>query len=151
MPNSTDQANSSSPTSDVVLTWTVHLARKHPLKSAVALAMIALASCAGYYAMGALASIVVGVVMVAALADFLFPMKFILTRESAACRMLFKSSEIKWDNVARCYLDDTGVKLSPLNRQSRLEAFRGVYLRFDHNRQQVIDAVKSLRRTSCLE
>lgn len=59
--------------------------------------------------------------------------------------MLLKSSEIKWANVKRCYLDDFGVKLSPLDRVSRVEAFRGVYLRFGDNQNEVIEAVKALR------
>lgn len=61
--------------------------------------------------------------------------------------MFLKGTEIKWENVKRCYVDDLGVKLSPLDRASRIEAFRGVYLRFGDNQDAVIEAVKSLRQT----
>jgi hypothetical protein len=65
--------------------------------------------------------------------------------------MIFKTSEIKWTSVKRCYLDDFGVKLSPLDRKSRLEAFRGVYLRFGDNQNQVIETVKSLKERHSAE
>lgn len=85
------------------------------------------------------------VALVASLSDFLFPVTYFITPHGASCKMLLKSSEIKWANVRRCYLDDCGVKLSPLDRTSRVEAFRGVYLRFGDNQDEVIKIVKSLR------
>ncbi len=85
--------------------------------------------------------------MMASLSDFLFPVQFEIRPDRVGCRMLFKSSEIKWADVKRCYLDDQGIKLSPLDRISRLEAFRGVYLRFADNEAEVVEAVKSLRPT----
>lgn len=151
MPKTIDPKNSSNHADTVVLSWTVHLARKHPLKLITSLALIAAASAAGYQAIGVAASVLVAAAMVASLADFLFPNRYVLTTGGAECRMLLKSAAIRWENVKRCYLDDQGVKLSPLDRQSRLEAFRGVYLVFGENQQQVIETVKSLRAKACTE
>jgi len=91
----------------------------------------------------------VTLVMVASCAEFVFPMTYVLTCESAICRSIFKVSEIRWENVRRCYVDDMGLKLSPLDRQTRLEAFRGVYLRYADNETEVIEKVKKLRATEC--
>ncbi|MCE5323094.1 hypothetical protein LLG46_07240 [bacterium] len=130
---------------EVVLSWNVHLARQYPTKLAILAGLTAFVSIAAYWWIGALAVAAVAVVMIAGFADFVFPINYVLTHESALCRTKFKQSEIKWENVRHCYLDNLGVKLSPLDRQSRLEAFRGVYLRFADNRNDVIDAVKALR------
>lgn len=135
----------------VAMRWRVHLARKHPTQALLCGAAIAAAMVAGYHAVGALGPIAAVGAMVGSLSEFLFPMTYEITRDGASCRTLLKSAEIKWDRVRRCYVDDCGVKLSPLTGASRLEAFRGVYLRFDGNRDQVVEAVRSLRSAQCME
>jgi len=136
-------------TQDASLTWTLHLARKHPAKLALCIGTGAFAIAAGFIGLGPLGAAAVAVVMLGAASDFLFPVRFEITSEGAVCKTLLKSSRIAWDQVSRCYLDDEGVKLSPLDRASRLEAFRGVYLRFAGNREQVIEAVKRMRAQTC--
>lgn len=136
-----------SASSQPVMSWTVHLARRHPAKTLVAVGFIAAASIFGYLAISIYAAVAVGLAVMASLSDFLFPVQFEIRPDRVGCRMLFKSSEIKWADVKRCYLDDQGIKLSPLDRISRLEAFRGVYLRFADNEAEVVEAVKSLRPT----
>lgn len=131
--------------SEPIMSWTVHLARQRPAMTVASAAFIALASAAGLFAIGPAAGLLVALLLVGFLSDFLFPVRYSITDEKATCRMLLNRTEIKWADVKRCYLDDHGVKLSPLNRVSRLEAFRGVYLRFQNNEDQVIDTVKSLR------
>lgn len=131
---------------EVVMAWNVHLAREYPAKLTCLISLIVFAALSALMIIGPPAMIAVAVIMTAGFADFLFPMRFIITGESATCKTLLKQSEIKWENVRRCYIDDLGVKLSPLNRISRLEAFRGVYLRFADNQETVVETVKSLRR-----
>lgn len=133
----------------IILRWTVHLALEHPRKLLVLLALLSTLMAASYWVIGALGPIAVALAMGGALAEFLFPVTYELTEQGAMCKTLVKFSEIKWKNVKRCYLDDLGVKLSPLEHQSRLEAFRGVYLRFGNNRDEVIEAVKSMRAKQC--
>ena len=145
----TGRVKSSNVARDVVLSWTVHLARDCPSKLIASLALVAAGSAAGYFLLGAVAAAATALVMLASVAEFVFPTKYQITTDGAACRMLFKASEIRWQNVRRYWVDDLGVKLSPLSRRSRLEAFRGVYLRFNNNQQQVIEAVKSLKEKTC--
>ena len=128
-----------------ILSWTVHLARKQPARAIVSLAFISVAAAAGFALAGPFVAVLAVGVMVASLADFLFPVRYTITHEKASCRMLVNRTEIRWADVKRCYLDDFGVKLSPLDQRSRLEAFRGVYLRFADNKDEVIETVKSLR------
>lgn len=130
---------------EIVMSWNVHLARQYPMKMLTLAGLTVFVSAAAYWWVGSLAVLVVAVAMIAGFADFVFPVNYILTQDSALCRTKFKQSEIKWKNVQHCYLDDMGVKLSPLDRQSRLEAFRGVYLRFADNENDVINTVKALR------
>lgn len=130
---------------DVVLSWTVHLARENPMKVLASAGVILATVTAAFYAIGLAGAVAAVFIMLSTLADFLFPVTYILNMEGAEARMLFKKAVISWSNVKRCYVDDTGVKLSPLDRATRLEAFRGVYLRFCNNEEQVVNTVKSLR------
>lgn len=111
----------------------------------VSIAFIAIATTIGCLTVGPHAAALIGAALVASLSDFLFPVRYIVSGDRVCCRMLLKSAEIRWADVKRCYLDDQGVKLSPLDRVSRLEAFRGVYLRFAGNEREVVETVKSLR------
>lgn len=149
MRNDTHRVSSSNEPNQIVLSWTVHLARDCPEKLLISLALAALSAAAGFAVLGTLGACVAVLVMLVSLADFLFPVRYEITSGGAACKMLFRQSAIAWSAVRRCYLDDSGVKLSPLNSKTRLEAFRGVYLRFADNRDQVIETVKSLKESAC--
>ena len=129
--------------------WTVHLARKHPVKGVVAIGALALAAVCGYCAIGPLGALAAVLLITGSLAEFLLPVKYTLTPQRATASTLLKSTSVEWEKIRCCYLDDCGVKLSTLDSPSRLEAFRGLYLRFGDdkaNREQVIEAVRSLRR-----
>ncbi len=127
------------------MSWSVHLARRHPVKAIISLLLVASATAAGCFFAGPYVALFAAVALVMSLSDFLFPVRYFITPNGASCRMLLKSSEIKWAEVRRCYVDDCGVKLSPLDYTSRVEAFRGVFLRFGENQDEVIEAVKSAR------
>lgn len=151
MINNIEKTNSKT-IDNIHLQWSVHLARKHPLKLLISITLGVLTAACGYYVIGLFGAIAATLIMLGSLADFLFPLRYKINSTGAECKMLFKCAQIRWEKVKRCYLDNQGVKLSPLARQTRLEAFRGVYLRFNDNEQQVIEAVKRLRgQDSCTE
>ena len=82
------------------------------------------------------------------LSEFVFPVKYTLTAQSATARHGLTLLEIRWADVRHAYLTDEGVKLSPLRaKNSRFEPLRGVYLRFsEDNREVVIAAVQGFRQ-----
>jgi len=84
---------------------------------------------------------VMGVVLFGAISEFLLPITYTITEQGASASSLFARRSIRWKDVRHVYLDSLGVKLSPVSRESRLEAFRGVYLRFDRNQDKVLAAV----------
>lgn len=58
---------------------------------------------------------------------------------SAPCYRLTKP----WADFRSFYVDNNGVLLSPFAKPSRLENFRGVYVRFGANRAEVLDFIKN--------
>jgi hypothetical protein len=87
---------------------------------------------------------VIGFGMIAgATADFWMPVHFSLDGTKASRRCGISVTSIEWSEVKRADISEEGVKLSPLEKSSeRMEPFRGVYLRFDGNRDQVIEAIR---------
>lgn len=81
------------------------------------------------------------------LAEYVFPIRYTLTAQSASARCGLSLLEIRWADVRHAYLTDDGVKLSPLTAtNSRFESLRGVFLRFgSSNQDAVIDAVRRFR------
>ena len=75
-------------------------------------------------------------------------MRYTLTPQSASARHGLTLLEIRWADVRHAYLTDEGIKLSPLSaKNSRFEALRGVFLRFDDgNKDAVIAAVRRFRQ-----
>jgi hypothetical protein len=121
-----------------VLSWRVHLAAAAPGKAAAVVLAIALA--AGLAALlwpGPLFPLAVAFVLLSAVAEFLFPIHYRLTPVGAEMRCFLARRVIRWSTVRRIYSLSEGIKLSPLDRPGRREAFRGLFLRFAGNEAEV--------------
>ena len=58
-------------------------------------------------------------------------------------------SSMEWDEVKRVISDEKGIKLSPLEKDGAMDAFRGIYLRFGKdNRNQIERAVQTFGKNS---
>ena len=131
---------------EALLSWSVSLAAKEGMHKLV----ISLSVIVGVLVLGGylyrdvlLVSISAGIFFLAT-ADYFIPMKFWLTREAAYRRTIFGTKFIRWSNVKHCYLDDKGIKLSPVAQRSRSEALRGLFLYFGDNRDELVEAVRDL-------
>ena len=129
--------------------WRVHLARTEPRKAAVVLgAAVAAAALCFLLFMNWAFALFSALVLVAGTAEFLFPIRYRLTPEAAEMHNLHNWRRIEWTEVKKAYLLDDGVKLSPLEVPTRLEPFRGVFLRFGEGpgeRDRVLAAVRRYR------
>jgi hypothetical protein len=70
------------------------------------------------------------------------PTRFTLDAQGATRRCLGVERRMPWTRVRRASPDRRGVLLSPLPYPSRLETFRGLYLRFAENREAVMAFVQ---------
>lgn len=132
-----------------VLIWRVHLAADDPGRAVlvVAAACTAAMLCQSLF-LNWLFSAFSCLVLLGATAEFLFPIHFRLDESGAEMRNLHNWRRIAWVDVKKAYLLEDGVKLSPLAVPSRLEHFRGVFLRFgegEGSRESVLTAVKQHR------
>lgn len=143
---STSITDSIGTNNDVVLRWRVHLAKEQPRKLVVVIAAIIAMTALSYVWFGSPIPVIVTVLMlVGALSDFLMPTTFVITTKHVLAYTLAGKRMMAWEDVCKCYIDESGVKISPLPRASRLEAYRGVYLRFGDRKEEVIAAVTRLK------
>jgi hypothetical protein len=133
-------------TQNTTLHWTVHLARRRLRQAAAVAALIAGASVTAAYAFQSpFWGVLAAVLLTASVGDFLFPLTFSLDESGIRARGLIHRRHMSWKQVRRVVRDDLGLKLSPLPRPSRLEAYRGIYLWFADNADQVMAIIAHYR------
>jgi hypothetical protein len=85
------------------------------------------------------------VALTGALSDYLFPISYRLTTRGAYADCGASRLFLAWTDVKRATTGADGVFLSPLARASRLDAWRGVRLRFSSgNDAEVRDTARAL-------
>lgn len=137
------------PTSITIASWSVHLLRRQPQSGlrllGAALGLFVLSLCVFHSVWLALLPVMA---VMLSLSEFVFPIRYTLTAQSAQARHGLTALEIRWTDVRHAYLTEDGIKLSPLRtKNARFEPLRGVFLRFDDtNREAVIAAVQHLRQ-----
>ncbi len=78
-------------------------------------------------------------------AEFWLGSTYSLTESSATARCGFSSTSIEWSNVKRVIVVGQTIRLSPLDRASQMETFRGVLLRTTpQNQTRILEKVKQL-------
>ncbi len=75
---------------------------------------------------------------------YFLPTKYMLSEKGISVRSFFTRQNKKWGDYKSFSIDTHGVFLSPFNKPSRLENFRGIYLRFHKNRDEVVAFVKRM-------
>ncbi|HIG55786.1 MAG TPA: hypothetical protein EYG11_04175 [Candidatus Latescibacteria bacterium] len=126
------------------LHWQVHPLRwESPVKSAL-LAGLILASSASaaigfeHWLYGGFSLLV----LLIAVSRYFFPTQYILDGEGLVSVHLGLSRRRSWTEFQRVDEHRDGIFLGPFVRSGRLDSFRGVFLRFHQNREEVVYFVR---------
>lgn len=126
-----------------LLAWTTHPIKKRPLAAVLVSLFILLIP---FIVLSITSSKIFGflslVVLFASVAKFYFPTYFTLTDSEAIIKSSTQTIKRKWSEFRSYYTDKNGVLLSPFVEKSRLENFRGIYLIFNDNGDEVMKIVK---------
>jgi hypothetical protein len=132
------------PRTTAELEWTAWPARERPLAAAVlVVAAIVLGMLVEKGTDDRFLGVAAPAFVLASLSSFLLPTSYRLTKESVEVRSLGVARARPWAEMRRMTVDRTGVFLSPFERRSWLEAYRGVRLLFGGNRDQVVAFVEA--------
>lgn len=122
------------------LCWTVHPAARSPARALAVAGVVLLAALLAWRITGstllaALALLLLGL----SVADWFLPRTY--TLDGAGARLvgfLCRSRRLAWHEVRRVSAAHAGVHLSPLHSDSRFLPDRGIFLRTNGNRAQVL-------------
>ncbi len=127
-----------------VLEWVCHPLKRKPLVATAVSIFITVVGVLIYrltesQAFGVLACLV----LFASLAKFYLPTRFRLSDKRISIKTTTQTINKNWSMFRSCYPDKNGILLSPFAEVSRLENFRGVYLIFSQNADEVTAFVKT--------
>ncbi len=124
--------------------WTTHPMKRRPRAAILVSIFITLCAVLAWYATDMLwFGILALLVLFASLTKFYLPTRFILTDKAVRIKTSTTTIRREWKQFRSYYPDKNGVLLSPFIEPSRLENFRGMYLIFADNRNEVVAYVKS--------
>ena len=126
---------------DGVVEWTVHpLVQESLAKTGLLAAIVAGLAVGVFSSFGGIGyGLLTLVVLLGALSRYWLPTRYRLDCEGMRNRHLGRQRLRCWDEFTRLDVHRDGVFLSPFVRPSRLDAFRGCFLRCYGNRDEVID------------
>lgn len=133
---------------EVFFDWKVHLVKEDALyRSVLAVSIVVMAvAVVQIYGGSLFLTIPLTVFLLISVADYFLPIRFRITNRGAYRVSTMGVRFLEWERVKRVYIDDKGIKLSLFQKQTRLEAFRGLFLFFGKERDGVIKAVRRARR-----
>ena len=132
--------------------WQVRLFARDPRKLYGVLFACAFGALAGWLIFHNIGFALVGFIAIGgSTAEFWMPQQYKLDRNGATARCGISVTAINWNDVKQVIPDERGVKLSPLTGSGRMNEFRGVYLRFGNNREQVLERIEQHFNTATLQ
>ncbi len=132
------------PANDVLLLqWTTHPAADRPVVTIlVSLLLMALVFIVYLLTFSAIFTIGAAVILWGSLTQYFLKTSFAFTEQQVRVKYVINKIEKSWSQYRSYYIDRNGILLSPFVRPSRLENFRGLYVRFAGNRDEVVRIVK---------
>ena len=82
-------------------------------------------------------------ILFGSLAGFYFPTRYFFYDDHLVVKTTIQSLRKDWSLFRSYYPDKNGVLLSPFARPTRLENFRGTYIKFEGNRDKVMEIVRA--------
>ncbi len=117
--------------------WQVHLARQSPDRLPVVVLVLVGVPVLGWLLMGHWLFALVALWMIlTSTADYLFPMRYEADEEGVRMRG-WTPRAMRWERVKRVVWGEQGVLLSPFEHPTRLNAFRGIFLWYGDQREQI--------------
>ncbi len=127
---------------ETILSWTAHPARQRPEQASLAIGLIVVFSIAVLLSTGSVAWACFSAgLLVLTLNRFFLPSRYVIDGESITARYPLRSMTMRWSELRRFHVDEYGGYLSNRPERSRLDAYRGIHLLFDEQRERVINEI----------
>jgi len=123
--------------------WNVRPSDKDPSKRWGVLAVAIVAFILGYVLFKNLVFGLLGfAIILFTTVEYWLGVSYKLDEKGASARCGASLTSMDWADVKRAMATDEGIKLSPLGNSGRMDAFRGVFLRYGKERDEVLERVR---------
>jgi hypothetical protein len=124
------------------LTWKSYPARERPLATVFVVIFIAVIMSMVYYVMdkSIFMMALAGLIFTVSLSTFFFPTTYTVDDEKVSIKYTFSAKERNMSAFRKAFPESRGILLSPYSSPTRLENFRGFYLRYGKDNKAEVDA-----------
>ncbi len=119
----------------------------HPVKESVKLNIVAFIGILIMFAGGFIWLGIPGlglaiIIILLTLLPYFLPTEYIINEEGIRVKYLFQDKTYKWSHFKSYYKDNKGILLSPFSSPTRLENYRGLYVRYGKYRDRVTEEIE---------
>ncbi|MBM3329449.1 MAG: hypothetical protein FJY67_08280 [Calditrichaeota bacterium] len=125
------------------LTYTAHPMRESPARAILFWLIVAFTLWAVWWnVQSVLLTVVAALVLIGALTSFILPTRYRIGPEGASYERLTGSKRLEWSRVRSVSDERDGIFLSTFVSRNVLENFRGLYLPYRDNRDDILTLVR---------
>lgn len=141
-PAEPDETGQDAEDDPVLLQWVTHPARVRPAVTIILILFLTLMVAIVYSLTESIIFTIVGALILwGSLSQYFLPTRFTFYDSKVRVKYTVNAIEKEWRLFRSYYRDKNGVLLSPFVGPSRLENFRGLYVRFAGNKDEVMAVV----------
>ena len=142
-PQNPEATTNAPATEPLLLSWSTHPAKARPLVTTlVILFLIVLAVLVYLLTYSAIFTVIAALILYGSLTQYFTRTTYEFTDTKVRVKYVVNKIEKDWAQYRSYYVDKNGVLLSPFAGPSRLENFRGLFIRFADNRDQAMEIVR---------
>ena len=128
----------------VKLSWRSLPFKEHPRKTILLIIFLIVAGVGLYFSFGLYWLIFAYILLVGSIFSYFLPTYYFMDEEGITIKGIMAEQKKPWNDFKSYYPDKNGILLSPFLKPTRLENFRGTYIRFCNicnNREEVISFI----------
>jgi len=124
--------------------WVVHPLFDSPKKSVFLVSFLIFLLVGIQFLFGSLGITLFSIVFLfGSLRQYFLPFRYEVYNNQITVSSFLSKQDRAWNEFRSYYVDQHGILLSPFPKPSRLENFRGIYVRFGLDRSMVLDLIQS--------
>ena len=124
--------------------WVVHPLFDSPKKSVFLVSFLIFLLVGIQFLFGSLGITLLSIAFLfGSLRQYFLPFRYEVYNNQITVSSFLSKQDRAWNEFRSYYVDQHGILLSPFPKPSRLENFRGIYVRFGLDRSMVLDLIQS--------
>lgn len=125
-------------------TWTSWPVKESAKKNLIAVLGILVMIAGGFIWLGLWGVLLGLVVAMLTLHTYFLPTEYSIDEEGMHIKYFGQSKKYPWSRFKSYYKDNNGILLSPFVMPTRLENYRGIYVRYGGNRERVTEMIEAV-------